>query len=181
MASVTVPTAKCGPARMRTDLVVLHSTESSHVAGTALAVARWLASTAGPRASVHYVVDVRDVVACVPEDRICWGAGHEANARGVHIEHCGRALSTGWAEEALETLRLSAAVVQGICERWSIPLVALDWRQVRAGERGITTHESVTLAWRQSNHRDPGGPGDERWPWETYLALVMGEPVGRWP
>jgi N-acetyl-anhydromuramyl-L-alanine amidase AmpD len=145
-------------ARQAVDVLVLHSMESGEKPGTALRVAEWFAGETAPRASAHYCVDDTQVIRCVRDHDIAWCAPG-ANANGIHIELAGRAAQTSeqWADgfsmAVLErAIRLSAA----LCRKWEIPPLLLTPLALKHGQHGITTHHSVTLAFRKSTHTDPG-------------------------
>ena len=152
------------------DLVVLHSMEAAEKPGTALAVARWFAGPAAPRASAHYCIDPREVVRCVADEDTAWHAPG-ANHNGIGVEHAGYARQTGadWDDDASRAiLALSTELVARLCRQWVIPPVLVTVDGLRRGERGITTHHAVSLAFRRSTHVDPG-PG---FPLEAYVARV---------
>jgi N-acetyl-anhydromuramyl-L-alanine amidase AmpD len=168
--------------RQRVDLVVLHSTENPVKPGIARNIASWFAGDNAPQASAHYVVGPDDIYQGVLEKDISWAAPG-VNDIAVNVEQVGQALSTDWTSagsgpnDGLAVLRNSAELVRSICDRWKIPMERVDAQGLRAGKRGITTHASVTEAFKRSTHVDPGGSGDARWPWDTFLQLVRGESI----
>lgn len=162
------------PPRTVVDWIVLHCMQSPDEAlNRAERSARWMAGLAPgqepPMASYHYGVDPDSIVQGVQEDRVAYGAPG-ANRLGIHIEHCGRAQQTRaeWLDEpGLKTLDLSAQLVGGnLTQRWSIPLIYVDAAGLVAGQRGITTHHQVSLAFPRPNaHFDPG----PQFPIDLYL------------
>jgi len=144
--------------------------ENTERAGAAVDVAKWFGGDDAPQASAHYLVDDQAVVQGVREQDVAWAAPG-ANANGIHIEHAGRA-SQG-AEQWLDQyssamLELSAMLAADICYRYRIPVVALNPDELKDGLPGITTHANVSLAFRKSDHTDPG-PG---FPMSYYLGRV---------
>ncbi len=151
-------------------LVVIHTTEGPEIPRRAEAVANYFATTA--RASAHYTVDPVMIVQSVLERDVAWGAG-KANARGIHIEHCGRAGQTAeeWADDTSRAeLALSARLVADICHRHNIPVEWLSAEMVKGGARGITGHKQCSDAFGGS-HWDPG----PNFPIASYLAAVRAE------
>ena len=156
--------------RTAIDLVVLHSMEAPEKPGTARAVAWWFAGQTAPQASAHYCVDNLETIACVPEPQVAWHAPG-ANGRGVGIELAGYAAQSGsdWRDPYSTLLLARAAVlVAEVCWRWEVPRVLLGPPQLLASSRGITTHRSVSEAWKKSTHTDPGA----NFPLMDFLGLV---------
>ena len=65
-------------------------------------------------------------------------------------------------------LKRSAKLTAGICKRWNIPVKYIDREGLKRGERGITTHNEITFAFRKSTHTDPG----KHFPMDQYLEWV---------
>ncbi len=146
------------------DLIVIHTTESELHPRSARAVATWFASPSAPQASAHYIVDAYEVVQCVEESNVAWGAPG-GNAKGIQIELVGRAK---WIEEwsgenAHGMLERAAELVKCIAERYGIPLRKLDAEDLRFGARGVCGHVDVSRAWKKSDHFDPG----QGFPWRS--------------
>jgi len=152
-------------------LIVLHTMEAPEKPGTALAVAKWFASSSAPQASAHYCVDDANVVQCVQEHDVAWGAPG-ANKDGIHIEHAGYAAQTPtqWRDDfSLRMLETSSQVAAEIAQRWAIPLRKLSVPEVRDGKTmGFCGHRDVSVAFARSTHTDPG----VNFPWDDYMALV---------
>jgi hypothetical protein len=157
--------------------IVLHSTENPIRPGVARNVARWFGGPSAPRASAHYIVGPDAVIAGVPLEHVAWAAPG-ANRLGIQVEQVGQALQTDWLAEGsgdragLAVLRRSAELVAALCRETGIPVARVDTDGLKRGGRGITTHAAVTRAFRRSDHVDPGGAVDGRWPWAEYLDLV---------
>lgn len=150
------------------DLVVIHTTEGPEAARRSESTAAWFANPASG-GSAHYVVDPAQIVQCVHEEDVAWGAGG-ANKRGIHIELCGHAKQTGeeWADEASAAeLELAAGLVADVCRRYSIPVQRLDAAALKAGATGIAGHADCSSAFGGS-HWDPG----PAFPWDRFLARV---------
>ena len=163
--------------RKQVDWVVLHSTENPIRPGTAKSVARYFQGPSAPMASSHYVVGPEEVWQCVPEEDIAFAAPG-ANEKGIQIEMVGQAARTEWSKagsadtDGLDVMTRTAKLVAHICAQWSIPVERLDSAALLAGKRGLTTHATVTAAFKRSNHIDPGLTNDIRWPWAQFLELV---------
>jgi N-acetyl-anhydromuramyl-L-alanine amidase AmpD len=153
---IWIPARNYTPAwRSSVDLVVIHSTESPRRAGAARAVARWFAGSDAPMASAHYIVDDDQVIQCVSERNVAWAAPG-ANHNGVQIELVGYARHSAeqWLDGAV--LARASELVAKICKRWAIPVALVSSAELLDGQRGITTHASVSQAWHRSTHWDPG-------------------------
>lgn len=152
-------------------LVVLHTMEAPEKPGTARAVAKWFAGNLAPQASAHYCIDNREVIQCVKEQDVAWGAP-SANRTGVHIEHAGYANQTpdNWHDDySNAVLDKSAKLCAEICLRYAIPLARLSPDEVRAGKAGICDHWTITQAFKTpGGHRDCGAS----FPWDEYVAKV---------
>lgn len=156
--------------------IILHTAEAAEKPYTARAVANWGAGPDAPRASWHYVVDAIEVIACVREDYVAWGAPG-ANRFGIHVEHAGYASQTPdeWDDDySRAVLCRSAELVRDIAERHSIPLCRISAKDLQEGQPGICGHLDVTAAFsRGVGHQDPG----KYFPWEHYMALLTGQEV----
>lgn len=112
-----------------------------------------------PRRSAHYVVDTDSVTQCVDPKLQAWHCGRTGNERGIGVELCGRAAQTyeQWHDSlSLPMLQIAARLIADLCKRYSIPAVYLTSPELKANRMGITTHASVSLAWGESKHTDPG-------------------------
>lgn len=159
-------------ARKVIDLVVIHSMENQEKPGTARAVAEWFADPSrSPRASAHYLCDEREVIQCVRDADVAWGAPG-ANRTGLHIEHAGQASQSAneWGDEySMSMLHLSVQLCATLCRAWAIPAVFLPAEPLAyKGSRGLTTHAEVSKAFRLSSHTDPG----PNWPMAWYVGRV---------
>jgi hypothetical protein len=152
--------------------IVLHSTESKP--DSARAVARWFGGTSAPRASAHFIIDRDECIQCVKVPAVAWAAPG-CNSTGIQLEHCGFAMKSKWLEEEESTLRRSARLVASLCKEWDIPVEFVNEAGLKAGKPGITTHYRVSIAFRKSDHVDPGGPEDRNWPISEYLEMVKKE------
>ena len=161
------------------NLVVIHATDGSELAGTAMAIAEWFAGSfvfqgaqqPAPAKSAHWVVDALESIQCVFEADVAWAAPG-ANRRGVHVELCGRADQTSdqWHDtESSKILRRGAATVAGVCERIKAPLILRNADEVRDGADGICGHDTVSLAFPKPDaHTDPG----PNFPWGEFMEMV---------
>jgi len=155
------------------DLLVIHTMEAPEKGETAENIASWFAGANAPEASAHYCIDANSVVQCVRDDDVAWHAPG-ANHDGIGFEHAGFAKSTGrdWSDEySTAMLALSSKLVAEKCAKFEIPAVWLSPSDLRAGRRGITSHNNVSKAFGSSTHWDPG-PG---FPVQGYLRLVRNE------
>lgn len=156
-------------------LIVLHCTQGGEGGGPAdLNAAAGLARAmvAGHRSSFHYAVDADSAVQCVPDLHVAWHAGHTANLIGIGVELCGHAEQTRaeWLDAtSLATLCNAARLVADLCRAYHIPAVYFDAPALNASNPvGITTHAAVSVAWRESDHWDPG----PEFPATEFVAAV---------
>lgn len=153
-------------------LIVLHDMEAPETDKTAENVARNF-STTDRKASAHDCIDNNSIVHCVKYEDTAWAAPG-ANSNGIHLEHAGYAAQRreDWLDGySLAELKLSAQLTAALCGKFNIPEEFVDVAGLKAGRRGITTHNCVSLAFKKSTHTDPG-PG---FPMDLYVEMVRGE------
>lgn len=159
--------------RERVQFICLHATDG--VEGPrkdddeAAAIAKPLAH--GKEQSFHYVVDSDSATRCVPDLLTAWHAKRTGNLRSIGVEICGRANQTRaqWADPvSLATLGIAVRLVADLCQEHALPTCYLDADQLRLGARGISTHAQVSVAWKESNHWDPG----PHFPMTEFVAAV---------
>jgi len=164
----------------RTDvqLIVIHDMEYPERPTGAEWCADFFAGPSAPKASAHYSVDADSVVQSVLDKDVAWhtpGALHGRpgfiNDYSIGVEHAGYAKQTAddWQDDfSTAMLELSAQLVAGLCQRFSIPVVKLTPADLQAGARGICGHDDCTKASGTGTHWDPG-PG---FPWDWYMGRV---------
>jgi hypothetical protein len=64
-------------------------------------------------------------------------------------------------------LRITAELTAQLCLAYDVPIVFRTAKELKAGLRGITTHNEVSRAFGQSDHWDPGA-----WPRAQFMRLV---------
>lgn len=166
--------------------IVIHSTVSPCEPGGAANIAAYFRS-ASAGGSAHYVVDPENTVQAAYDSVICWHAPPNKNSIG--IEMCdnpgpvpdvksGSALwqklrrSWRWRNEnQKKMLRRTAKLTAQLCLAYNIPIDWLSVAHLKTGAyRGITSHNNVSKAFRQSSHWDPGW-----WPRRKFMRLVRAE------
>ena len=164
--------------RTAIDLIVLHTMEAPQKGSTAENVANWFAGASAPQASAHYCIDNNSIVQCVRDRDVAWHAPG-ANHDGLGFEHAGfaRFSAAEWANDYNQAmLARSATLAAEKCDEYGIPAVWLSPAELRAGKRGLTSHNNVSQAWHRSTHTDPG----PNFPVPQYLSLVkarLGKPA----
>lgn len=147
--------------RPRTQVVVIHATDNtaSDEAEVAYAAHR------PDKTSAHFYNDGDSVIRALPLDHIANGCLEHGNAISIQFELCGLSDRLGDA-----VLREVAPVVAEVCRRYNIPIGWTGPNGVRAGQRGICGHDTITAAFPEDGgtHRDPG----PHFPWPSFLAYV---------
>lgn len=149
--------------------IVLHSTQTKEVTGGAKAVARYFSTTDTP-ASAHVTVDPNETWQSVKFSDTAFGA-KGLNANGIHIELVGFAQQsqTEWTDDySYRTLVRAARLVKELCFLYSVPITFVDAAGLKAGAKGITTHNEVNRAFPSSGHTDPG----PHFPLDWFLRQV---------
>ena len=158
--------------------ITLHCTQSKEIEYGARSVARWFQNPWDPKkkvwvkASAHVVIDNKEVVQCVPFDRIAYHA-RGINTNSLGIEFVGGAGQTR--EQWLDTygqlmFDLGAALVFTLGRQFGIQIE----NEIVAGgillnNGGVTTHAEVTRAYKvPGGHLDPG----VNFPMEHLLLLA---------
>lgn len=156
------------PARAITT-VVIHTMEIPERSGAARRCAAWFASEVS-EVSAHYCVDADEIVQCVDEADIAWHArGGNTASIGVELAGYARQTAAEWADAtSAAVLARAAELVAQVCARHAVPV-----RRVRAsgllrGVHGVTGHADVSVAFRKSDHWDPG----PAFPWAAFLRRV---------
>ena len=147
------------------NLHVIHCTQSDP--GTARAIASYF-STSGAGGSTQYVLDDFSCYRCLQDWQIPWGAPG-ANYRGLHYEQCGWASWTQflWSKTHRRTMLRCAWKVARDCKRYGNAVRWLTDAQLKAGESGITDHNTCSRVFG-GTHTDPG-PG---YPRRLFMTFV---------
>lgn len=160
--------------------IVMHGTVSPCRTGQARATAEMFATTKRD-ASTQYVVDPGEVVQCVKDTVVAYGA--PPNKGAIHIEQCDPQAGkvTRWQDDNHQAmLHRAAALTAVLCHKYSIPIRKIDATDLKRGKKGICGHSDVSAAWHQTTHTDPG----VGYPWEQFIKLVTfyseGAPVSLW-
>lgn len=157
----------------RTDIrwIVIHSMEAPEASTTAENVANWFASPAAPKSSAHFCIDSDSIIQCVLETDIAWHA-QGGNKYGIGLEHSGYARQTReqWLDSYSQAmLSLSAKLSTMLCDKFDLPKEYVDREGLKAGLKGITTHNEITKAFNiAGGHYDPG----PNFPMDYYIDLV---------
>jgi hypothetical protein len=143
--------------------VVIHSTEGRTAAGAAA----WFQNPAS-KGSAHKVVDDKECYRTVPDDVIAYAAP-PLNSEGLQLEIAGFA---GWRRRDWLVARLvpgsgrrqvlrasldkAARATAKWCHLYRLPPRFRGVRALRRGKEGVTFHRTVSAAFGQSDHSDPG-------------------------
>lgn len=166
--------------RRSVDLIVIHSAEIGESLDGAEALMRVCA--AGRRnadgspivSSWHYAIDADSITQSVREEDIAFHAPG-VNPRSIGVELTGRARQSHaeWNDDfSQRMLQRAAVLVARICARWEIPAQYVPASRLVQAVRGITTHRDVSVAFKKSDHWDPG----PAFPMPAFVALVQATP-----
>lgn len=148
-------------------LIIIHDMEARELTSTAENVADWFSVTSRP-ASAHLCIDSDSIIRCVEDNNIAFAAPG-ANNDGLHIELAGYATQDGlqWLDPyGVLMLDKAAKATAQWCVQYQIPTVFLTSVEVAAGRKGITGHAQVSMAYKKSDHTDPG----EHFPWQWFIG-----------
>lgn len=135
---------------------VFHTTENSDDT-PATNVAKWQQNRAnGSSYNVLFGTD-GTTVRSNDDDYTPWAAYPSGNRIGFHGSAIGRASRTReqWLAHPKQINAMTAWAAD-LHKRYGLPLVWLTPEQVRNGHRGFCGHYEISLAFRESDHTDPG-------------------------
>lgn len=165
--------------------IVIHSTVSPCEPGGARDIARYFMRT-NRDASAHYITDPAETIQGLGDSWVGYAA--PPNRHSLHIEMCdipgpvpGDSMFSAAAKAARKRWRWlkpnqramlarTATLTAELCLAYDVPPWFRTARQLRAGQRGVTTHNEVSSAWHQSTHWDPGF-----WPRFRFMRMVRAE------
>lgn len=139
------------------DVIVLHAAVVPSEPGRA----KWLMNYCANNdrvASWHYAVDSQEITQSVKDQDIAFHApGTNQHGIGIELATCGRPTAHQWTDDYHQKmLALTADLTAHLCRKWRIVPRYLDAQGLLAGYAGITTHAQVSLAFKKSDHDDPG-------------------------
>ena len=173
MAYTFVPSPHFKPATGRKiDLIVIHTMEWPEKGDAAEGCAQWFCNPTA-EVSAHYSVDNNSIIQSVRDKDVAWHA-RGGNHNSIGIEHAGTAKQKAreWTDAySKAVLARSAKLAAELCKKHKVPPVWLFPADLRAGKRGITSHNNISVAFRKGDHTDPG----EGFPIEGYIAMVKKE------
>lgn len=119
----------------------------------------------GRQVSWHYAADNNSVVQCVRLGDTAWATGNIANDLGISWELAGFATQTRsqWLDTyGVDMLDRVVPIMARDMHTYGIPPRWLTDDQLRAKQRGMTTHNQVRRVFGGTTHTDPGDgfPGD---------------------
>ena len=136
--------------------------------------------------SWHYAVDPTATIQTSYDSVVCWHAPPNPHSLGIEMADYPRPWPSGsrtaawWASlkrvwrwndtNHKAMLARTARLTAELCVLYDIPPRLLSVNDIRAGKRGIATHNSVSKAFHQSTHWDPG-----MWPYNKFMSMVKAE------
>lgn len=153
--------------------IVVHDMEAGEHSTRAESTAAYFASPSDGRSvSSHYCADNDSVVQCVLLRDVAWTVGNRpGNNRGINWEFAGFARQTReqWLDEfGLAMFRQAAPIIRADAETYDIPLTRCSVADLKAGRKGITSHNDLRLAYGVTTHTDPG----PNFPWDVFLQIL---------
>jgi N-acetyl-anhydromuramyl-L-alanine amidase AmpD len=149
--------------------LVIHAMDAPEKGNTAESCAEYF-RIVERKASAHICVDANSVVQCVWDNDIAYGAPG-CNHDGIQLELAGYAAQSDeeWHDEySMATLQEAARAAAYYVRKYALPIRKLSVEELRAGARGIVGHDTVTAAYHESDHTDPG----PHFPWAEFLGMV---------
>lgn len=154
---------------------VIHASEAPQATAAAEIVGRYFESKTS-RGSTQYGIDVDSTQQYAKDNVICWGAP-PLNDSGLHVECAGKT-SLGrheWLRVYGPMFKRLGWLIANRCKAYNIPTQVLSVSELKTrgqhpkpGHGGIVTHATVSAAWKQSDHTDPGSG----FPMDVVLAWV---------
>ena len=157
------------PARRPVDGIVIHVMQAKETALTAENLGEYFQHPDYP-SSTHIGCDSNSVVQYVKDNDIAYGAkGY--NQKGIHVELAGFTSQNRaqWLDPfGIGLMAVAGDAVAQYVLKYTIPLKRLSVAELRAGKRGIFGHDTVSLAFKQGDHMDPGPD----FPWDYFMDQV---------
>lgn len=135
--------------------IYIHTFEGRDLDAIAMAKYQLSPSAGG---SYHIVIDVNGMTAREnDDDYIPWSAGYKANRDGIHISLAGQAAFSRdkWLSRGKQIDKL-ADMVAAYCKSYGVPAIYRTAEDLKADRWGISTHADAAIAWRETDHTDPG-------------------------
>lgn len=150
--------------------IVLHDAEYEEAQTGAESIAAYFQRT-DKKVSAHAVSDCDSTIECVRDGDSAFHAPPNTGSLGLELMGFAKQTTADWLDDyGVRMLRDQAAPwVRGKAALHNIPLVWLSVEDLKAGKRGITSHNNVSLAFGLSTHTDPG----PNFPIAQFLAWVI--------
>jgi hypothetical protein len=147
--------------------VVIHSAVMACKPGAARQLAAWN-RTGLTGGSWHYAVDPDETIQCSFDRYVCHHAPPNDGSIAIEMADDPSLGPARWLlPRQRRMLRRTARLTAELCLAYELPLALLTPAGLRADREGIATHNSVSEAFGQSSHWDPG-----TWPAKRFLRLV---------
>lgn len=142
---------------------VVHAAEAPLPETGAESVGRYFQSPTS-RGSTQYGVDINSTQQYLSDNYIAWGAP-PLNVSGLHVECAGNTANGRgkWLIDYGPMFKRLGWLIHIKTKKYGIPMEVLSVAQLKdrgtlpaKGKGGIVFHSTVSLAWHQSDHTDPG-------------------------
>lgn len=140
--------------------IVFHDMEASELPNRAESLAQYGATVPdGRQVSWHYAADSDSVVQCVRLADTAWTVGNVGNQLGINWEFAGFAAQNRdqWLDAyGVAMLDKAIPIMVRDMRTYGIPARWLTDAEVKAKQKGLTTHDQLRRCFGGTTHTDPG-------------------------
>lgn len=166
-----VPAKYPGPKRTTGDprVITIHTAESPESEQGAENLAKYFQHP-DYVSSCHICTDNTSIVQCVKDSFVAYAAPG-VNHDGIQIEiacYMGQTKSQWLDYYSIGCLAITADAVAQYCLKYTIPAIHIGTEQLLAGAKGVIGHYQASVAYKKSDHQDPG----PNFPWVRFMSMI---------